>query len=300
MKHRFTVSFIALTNVTLFCHSELDSIRVQLGRRRYLEIKSSKSSQNLFDEDTTMLSSKSMKANDSTEAISSKSSKKQSDHSIANLSTESTKLDGPIEVTAVENAKIVSSKSTKSSKKAPKSSKTLEADSASVGSNLFENVQSGRSKSSKSSLFELGDGDELNPSIISSDEQKETLLTDLSMNMSMSAPYSAPTSNPTAPAAPFTATFVDTVISQVLTPTQTKANSNDEKYEELLFIDEFNGSDKQDFTEDASYATIKGNGNTSLVIGFASVSVVLILATVGLVVSQRKSLIEMKLKASCA
>lgn len=294
MKHRFTVSFIALTNVTLFCHSELDSIRVQLGRRRYLEIKSSKSSQNLFDEDTTMLSSKSMKANDSTEAISSKSSKKQFDHSIANLSTESTKLDGPIEVTAVENAKIVSSKSTKSSKKAPKSSKTLEADSASVGSNLFENVQSGRSKSSKSSLFELGDGDELNPSIISSDEQKETLLTDLSMNMSMSAPYSAPTSNPTAPAAPFTATFVDTVISQV------PLTSNDEKYEELLFIDEFNGSDKQDFTEDASYATIKGNGNTSLVIGFASVSVVLILATVGLVVSQRKSLIEMKLKASCA
>ena len=154
-------------------------------------------------------------------------------------------------------------------------------------------MQSGKSKSSKSSVFEVGD--ELNPSIISSDEQKETLLTDLSMNMS--APYSAPTSNPTTPAAPFTATFVDTVISQVLTPTQTKDNSNDKQYEELLFIDEFDGSDKQDFTEDASYATIKENRNTSLVIGFASVSVVLILATVGLVASQRKSLIERKLKA---
>lgn len=371
MKYRFTVSFIVLTSVTLCCHAASTSIRIQLGRRRYLESKSSKSSQNLFDEETITLSAKSAKANDSTEeAISSKSSKTQFDDSIANLSSESMISNGHIEAVPVEKTETVYSKSTKTSKTVSK-----KTGGTSVGSNLFEHMQSGKGKSSKSSLSELGDelnqpitdlsismstrvtventaivysksakstttesksskalkadetssktndynhvqigkgksskpghfemGDKVNQSIIY-DEHKDTSLADLSMSMgtgtttststSTSTPYSAPTNNPSSPAAPFTASIVDTVISQVLLNNNNEENNNKEN-KEKLFIDKFDGSRKP---EVLGYSTIRGNSNASLVIGLASVSVVLILATVGLAALRRKSLMREKFEA---
>eukprot|EP00956_Cyclotella_meneghiniana_P010462 scaffold14569_cov49-Cyclotella_meneghiniana.AAC.4 len=384
MKYRFTVSFIALTSVTLCCHAASTSIRIQLGRRRYLESKSSKSSQNLFDEETITLSAKSAKGNDSTEeAISSKSSKTQFDDSRANLSSETMISNGHIEAVPVEKTETVYSKSTKTSKTVSK-----KTGGTSVGSNLFEHMHSGKGKSSKSSLFELGDelnqpiisddhketsltdlsismstrvtventaivysksakstttesksskalkadetssktndynhvqigkgksfkpghfemGDKVNQSIIY-DEHKDTSLTDLSMSMGTgtttststitSTPDSAPTNNPSSPAAPFTASIVDTVISQVLTNNNNEENNNEEN-KEMLFIDKFDGSRKQDFTEVSGYSTIRGNNNASLVIGLTSVSVVLILATVGLAASRRKSLMREKFEA---
>ena len=332
--NRSIVLLIVLTSLPLRSCDATRQSRVRSVHRRSLGSKSSKTSSNMVDEVTSSKSSKQHKSekvdeevpnifefdhhtmeqnenivvDDYVTKLSSKSAKKNKFDNNASKSSKNGVVPVPLEETAIDTG-VKSSKSAKV--KTSKSSKTSDTDSPS----LFESEDETQVISSMPTQLEVSDSNEDSPSLFDSNDEPNQANSPTHMpsvaavtagipSTDIQAELPVESSSPTA--------FLDGLSTDSSNPTISHASTNSSltiignsptisrnttEPDDLEYIDTPRVSD-EDITGALRYSTkaVTDERNTILAYGLASLSVLLVLATVGLIATRRRQLIDEMMK----